>query len=65
MYYSYAQPFADSHANRNEMVKESFLLTLCMFMPIYTDYVPDPDMRFSAGAAMTYFFLIVVGLNVL
>ena len=65
MYYSYAQPFAETLANRNEMIKESFLLALCMFMPIYTDYVPDPEMRFSAGAAMTYFFLFVVGLNVL
>ena len=65
IYYTFARPFSAPGANESEIMKESFLLLLCSFIPIYTDYVPDADLRSDFGFVMTSLFLIVVGINVL
>ena len=63
-YTGFCRPFASTGANREEMRKEIFLLSLTHFMPLFTEYVPDEEMRDRAGSVMTYFFLIAIGFNV-
>ena len=45
------------------MIKETCLLALTYFMPIYTDFVDDPELRYDCGFVMTFIFLTVVAVN--
>lgn len=45
------------------MVKEICLLLLTYFMPVFTDYVDDPLVRYDCGFVMTGLFLAVVAVN--
>ena len=45
------------------MGKELCLLALTYFIPIYTDFVHDPKIRYDCGFVMTMIFLSVVVVN--
>ena len=41
-YLGFARPFKETRANRSEIAREAYLLSLAYFMPICTEYVADP-----------------------
>ena len=49
VYLGYIRPYIISSQQKLEVVQNIFLLSHCLIMPIYTDFVPDVHMRFKVG----------------
>ena len=64
VYYIFVKPFDGLALNRAEMMKETFLLSLAWFMPVFTEYVDYPQVRYEWGYTMTALFLIAVSVSV-
>ena len=49
IYIGHFKPSIDSRSHLMELTNELFLLVQASFMPIFTEFVSDPRMRFDVG----------------
>lgn len=48
-YYLKVRPHEEENMHRIEMFNEAMLLASIYFLPLYTEYVKDPEMRYNFG----------------
>jgi len=46
------------------MFNEISILFFCVMMHTFTDYIPDPDLRYEIGWYFLYLLYFVIGVNV-
>ena len=60
MYLAYYRPLADKVANRVEIISELITLLLMYHLLLFTDFVPDPEVRYLVGYPFTGLMVVFI-----
>ena len=64
IYIGYVRPYALPQANWTETANETLTLLSTYVLFLFTDFVPDPSVRYTTGWALIVITLSIVVLNI-
>ena len=65
IYYLANMPMVDRSNNFVQVFNEACILCAIWLMLLFTDYIPDPQLRLDFGEKLKWFLICIVAVNVI
>lgn len=63
IYTGYVSPYTTSYKNKLEICNETILLLAVYCLILFTEFVPDPEIRYQNGWAMIFVTFTLIAVN--